>query len=376
MTEHYLDNSATTPVLREAAQKALDMMVREYGNPNSLHGKGFLARQEVEHARELVAARLGAQSGEVYFTSNGTEGNNIAVFGGARARKRQGNKIVTTAVEHDSVLNAVGALEKEGFEAVYLKPDRMGRISPEQILEAVDERTVLVSIMLVNNETGAIFPVKEAANAIRRKKAPALLHTDAVQAFGKLPFTPEKLGADLVTFSAHKLHAPKGVGGLYAAKKARILPLTFGGGQEKGMRPGTESTPLIAAFGEAVRLLPEPRTLLPQIEGLNSLLRTELIAMQAAIHSPEDALPYVLNFSAGTVRAETMLHFLSERGVYVSSASACGKGKRSHVLEAMGVEKEQILSALRVSFSRFSTQEDVQALICALREGLDTLARS
>lgn len=374
--EHYLDNSATTPVLQEAAQKAAELMTEGYGNPSSLHGLGFRARQELETARQLVAARLGAKPEELIFTSGGTEGNNLAIFGAVEAGKRRGNRIVTTLIEHDSVLNAVRELEKQGFEAVYLKPDCEGKIHGEQLFEAVDEKTVLVTLMLVNNETGVLLPVEAAAKAIRRKKAPALLHVDAVQAFGKLDFTPQKLGADLVTVSAHKLHGPKGAGALYVRKGARILPRAFGGGQERGLRSGTESVPLLCAFGEAVRLLPGVGETLPRIERLNTLLREGLAALpETAVHSPEDGLPYILNFSAGTVRAETMLHFLSERGVYVSSGSACGKAKPSHVLTAMDLPKEQIASALRVSFSRFSREEDVKALLCGLQEGLASLQR-
>ena len=372
--EHYLDNSATTRVLPEAARKAAEVMVEEYGNPSSLHTRGFRARQELEASRETVAARLGAKPEELYFTSGGTEGNNLALFGAALAKKRQGNRIVTTLAEHDSVLGTVGELEKQGFEVVRLRPDSEGHLSEEQLFDAVNEKTILVSMMLVNNETGAVFPVSAAARAIRRKKAPALLHTDAVQAFGQLEFSPAKLGADLCTVSAHKVHGPKGVGALYVSKSARILPHTFGGGQEKGLRPGTESVPLICAFGEAVRLLPKASEAGPEMERLNGLLRGKLRELpEVTVNSPEDGLPYILNFSAGRVRAETMLHFLAEQNIFVSSGSACGRAKPSHVLEAMGLPKERISSALRVSFSRFSEEDDVLALAEALKKGLRTL---
>lgn len=373
--EHYLDNSATTRVLPEAAEKAAFLMTEGYGNPSSLHTMGFAARQAVEEARSLVAARLGAEPQEIVFTSGGTESNNLALFGAALARKRLGNKIVTTAAEHDSVLGPCRELGKLGFQVVELKPDRQGRLPEEALLEAIDGETILVSVMLVNNETGAIFPVEAAARAIRRKKAPALLHVDAVQAFGKLPFTPKKLGADLVTVSAHKIHGPKGIGALYVGKGARIRPHVFGGGQERGLRSGTESAPLIGAFGEAARLLPDLREALGKVGALNALLREKLRELpEVTVHSPEDALPYVLNFSAGAVRGETMLHFLAQRQVYVSSGSACGKAKPSHVLEAMGLPPQQVSSALRVSFSRFSTPEDVEALVQGLKEGLERLA--
>lgn len=373
---HYLDNSSTTKVLEEAAQKAMLMMTGEYGNPSSLHSLGFRAKQELEGARAAVAARLGAQPQEVVFTSGGTEGNNLAVFGAAEAGKRRGNKIVTTMIEHDSVLNPMRELEKQGFEVLYLKPDEAGKISEEQLSEAIDEKTILVSVMLINNETGAVLPVKAAARAIKRKKAPALLHTDCVQAFGKLDFTPQKLGADLATVSAHKVHGPKGAGALYVRKGVHLPSRVFGGGQERGLRSGTENVPMLCAFGEAVRLLPKASETLPEIEKLNALLRRELEALpEVTVNSPEDALPYILNFSAGTVRAETMLHFLAERGVYVSSGSACGKAKASHVLAAMGLSRERLASSLRVSFSRFSTEEDVRALLHGLKEGLGSLQR-
>lgn len=374
--EHYLDNSATTQVLRPVAEKALELMVQEYGNPSSLHTKGFQARKQLEEARALVARRLGAQPEEVVFTSGGTESNNLAIFGAVQARRRLGNKIVTTAAEHDSVLNPCRELEKQGFEVVYCKPDPSGKLPEEALAEAIDGKTILVSVMLVNNETGAIFPVEAAARAIRRKKAPALLHVDAVQGFGKLPFTVKRLGADLLTLSGHKLHAPKGVGALYIKRDTRILPRTLGGGQERGLRSGTESVPLACALGEAVRLLPDPQEALEHVGALNRLLRERLSQLPGVVfHSPEDALPYVLNFSAGTVRGETMLHFLAQRGVYVSSGSACGRAKPSHVLEAMGLPGAQVQSALRASFSRFSTEGDVEALAEGVKQGLETLAR-
>ena len=377
LKEHYLDNSATTQVLPSVAQKAVELMVDEFGNPSSLHTRGFRARKLLEEARAQVAQRLGAQPEEITFTSGGTESNNLAIFGAAQARRRLGNKIVTTAAEHDSVLNPCRALEKQGFEVVYLKPDATGHLPEEALVQAIDEKTILVSVMLVNNETGAIFPVQAAGRAIRRKKAPALLHVDAVQGFGKLPFTVKKLGADLLTLSGHKIHGPKGIGALYVKKGVRILPQALGGGQERGMRSGTESVPLICALGEAVRLLPPAEEALEQVGKLNTLLREKLAQMpEVTVHSPEDGLPYVLNFSAGRVRGETMLHFLAERGVYVSSGSACGKAKPSHVLEAMDLPREQVESALRVSFSRFSTPADVEALVDGLKAGLDTLARS
>ncbi len=374
--EYYLDNSATTPVLPEAAKEAARVMTRDFGNPSSLHTKGFLAKKELEAARSTVASRLGARPEELVFTSGGTEANNLALLGAAMARRKLGNKIVTTALEHDSVLKPLKALESQGFAVEYLAPDESGAVSGEQLAGAIDKDTILVSLMLCNNETGAIFPVREAARAIKRQGAPALLHTDCVQAFCKLDFTPQKLGADLCTVSGHKIHAPKGVGALYVRQGAHILPQILGGGQERGLRSGTESLPLLAAFAKVVELAPRPAESLAHVEALNQMLRERLTALpEVEINSPAGALPYILNFSALGVRAETMLHFLSGRGVYVSSGSACGKAKPSHVLAAMGLSKERISSALRVSFSRFSTQEDVEALAEGVQAGLEGLMR-
>lgn len=377
MTEHYLDNSATTQVLQEAADKAVFLMRIRFGNPSSLHGMGIAAKFELDDARQLVASSLGADRSEIFFTSGGTEGNNLALFGAAYAKKRQGNKIVTTAAEHPSVLNTVKQLEKEGFAVTYIKPEKNGNIDPQAVLDAIDEHTVLVSIMHVNNETGAVFPVKAAADAICVKKSPALLHTDMVQSYGKLTLTPKKLGADLATVSGHKVHAPKGVGALYVRKGVRLSPRVFGGSQEKPVRPGTESLPLIGAFAEAVRHISGDHEAAARVLELNRYLRAELPNIPGiTIHSPYDAIPYVLGFSAGRVNAQTMLNFLSERGVYISSGSACDKGKPSHVLESMGLPKQQMDSALRVSFSHFSKKEDVDALLGALREGLTVLSHA
>ena len=376
MSEIYFDNSSTTKVCREAAEKVMEVMTENYGNPSSLHAMGFRAEQEMRAARAAVASLLDVRPEEIYFTSGGTESNNIALFGAARARKRRGRRIVTTAIEHPSVLNAMKKLEQEGFEVVYLKPDGRGHIAPEQIFRAVTPDTVLVSLMRVNNEVGSILPVEAAAEAIAAAKAPALLHMDAVQAFGKLPLRPRKLGVDLMSASAHKIHGPKGSGALYVRAGVHIEPLTYGGGQEKNLRPGTESVPLIAGFGAAVRALPDPETELAEMKKLNTFCRGQLAGIpDLAINSPDDALPYILNFSAGGVRAENMLHFLSERGIYVSSGSACSRGRESYVLRAMGLPQERIASALRLSFCRWNTEDEVRAFAAALKDGLAALTR-
>ncbi len=371
---HYLDNSATTRVSKTAADKAYEIMTEIYGNPSSLHLMGMNAEKELELARKRVSAALGATSEELFFTSGGTEANNTALFGAAYAKRRSGKRIVISSVEHSSVLEAAARLEQEGFEVVRIAPQIDGRVYAEDVAEAVNDDTILVSVMLVNNETGAVMPVKDIFEAARDKNDKIICHTDAVQAFGKLDFSPKKLGADLLSVSAHKVHAPKGCGALYIKRRVRIIPRQFGGEQEKKIRPGTEALPLIAAFGAACEEF--------DVEGngervaeLNGYARQRLLGIgEVVINSPENALPYVLNISAGRVRSETMLHFLEEREVFVSSGSACAKGKPSHVLGAMGIDRDRADSALRISFSKLNTKADVDALCEGIAEGLGTLA--
>ncbi len=377
MREAYLDNSATTRVCPEAAERAVRVMTETYGNPSSLHTKGLEAERELKSARVSVARLLSCEPREVYFTSGGTEANNLALFGAAYARRRLGNRIVTTAIEHSSVLESALELRRQGFDVVLLPPGADGRVSEQALFDAVDDQTILISVMLVNNELGSIQPVEAARRAVRLKKAPALVHVDAVQAFGKIPVRPAKLGADLLSVSAHKIHGPKGVGALYLAKSARILPRVFGGEQEQRLRPGTEALPLIAGFGAAVDALPDQAEERTQAAALRDRLLAGLEGIGGVrVNSPADGLPYILNFSVEGIRSETMLHHLASRGVYVSSGSACAKGKQSHVLEAMDYPAMRIVSALRVSFSRYNTPEDVDQLLAALKEGANTLARS
>ena len=377
MEEIYLDNSATTRVCEKSAEKVLELMTQCYGNPSSLHKKGLEAQREVAHARQVVAVSLGAQPREIIFTSGGTEANNLAVLGGAAASRRRGKRIVTTAIEHPSVLEPMRQLEKEGFEVVFLTPDADGRVPEEAVLKAVTGDTILISVMAVNNELGSIQPIEVLKKAVKRAGAPALVHVDGVQAYGKLPLRPEKLGIDLLTVSGHKIHGPKGVGALYVSKNARILPRTFGGGQERELRPGTEAAPLIAGLGAAVEELPDWRQAYSRMEKLRDYTLQKLSGLEGVeVNSPVEGLPYLLNFSALGIRSETMLHFLAQRGIYVSSGSACAKGKQSHVLKAAGLPDSRISSAIRVSFSRENTERDVDALAEGVREGLACLARA
>ena len=377
MKEIYLDNSATTMVCPEAAQKALEMMTEKYGNPSSLHSKGFEAQKEVEAAREQLARRLSVQKEEIYFTSGGTESNNTAVFGAASALARRGSRIVTTAIEHSSVLEAVQQLEQKGFEVIRLKPDSKGRITKEALSEAINQQTILVSVMAVNNETGAIQPIEGIRRLIDRAGAPALFHVDGVQAFGKMIKKKKKAGIDLLSISSHKIHGPKGVGALYIRKGARILPLHFGGEQENRLRPGTEAVPLICAMGEAVRVLPDCTDELTVMQRLNRRCREQLGAIGSVrFNSDEDCLPYILNFSVVGIRSETMLHHLAQRNIYVSSGSACARGKKSHVLTAAGLSADIADSAVRVSFSRYNTEEEIDEFCKEIANADKTLARS
>ena len=355
-TNVYLDNSATTAVCRSAAQAACDMMTQNYGNPSSLHAKGLEAEKEITKARSSIAKLLSAEKSEIYFTSGGTEANNLAVFGAVNARRRMGSRIVTTAIEHSSVFESCKELERQGFEVVFLKPEKGGSVTPEQIFDAVDNRTVLISIMLVNNETGAIQPVETARKAAVQKRA------------------PRRLGVDLLTVSAHKIHGPKGVGALYVKNGVRITPRAFGGEQENRLRPGTEAAPLIAGFGAAVREIDLNDT--EQVRSLRDYCVRQVSKLERTVlHSDERCLPYIINFSVLGIKSETMLHFLASKGIYVSSGSACAKGKKSHVLSALGISAEESDSALRVSFSKYNTRADVDCLIEAIKQGMNTLVR-
>ena len=377
MKEIYLDNSATTAVCKEAAEKALEIMTEKYGNPSSLHSKGLEAQHELETARQITADFLSADKSEIFFTSGGTEGNNTAIFGTAQALKRRGNRIVTTAFEHSSVIEAMQKLQKDGFEVVFIEPERNGKISREKIINSITKDTILVSIMAVNNEIGTIQPIECVHRAIEKSGSPALFHVDAVQAFGKIPLKPKKLGIDIMTASSHKIHGVKGAGILYLRKGARIIPLHYGGEQEKKIRPGTEPLPAICGMAAAIKALPDMNEEKGQMRELWSYCCEQLLTIDnVVINSPDDCLPYIINFSVKGIRSETMLHFLASKNIYVSSGSACAKGKKSHVLVSLGLEPELTDSAIRASFSRYNTKDDIDELVSAIKIANDTLARA
>ncbi|MBQ3329586.1 MAG: cysteine desulfurase [Ruminococcus sp.] len=375
MDNHYLDNSATTQVCKEAADAAYTMMRINYGNPSSLHQMGIRAEEAVEEARRIIADSLSVQAKNIFFTSGGTEANNTVLFGAAQALKRRGDRIIVSAVEHSSVYESAKRLSELGYDVQFAPVNADGVIDIDAFKGLLTDKTILVSVMTVNNETGSIQPIERIAKLVHKNCPEALFHTDAVQAYGKIPLKPKKLGVDLMSLSAHKIHGAKGCGALYIRDGARILPLLYGGEQQHKLRPGTESAPLIAAFATAVVCLDISQNM-EYIKRLNAYALETLKAIDSiSINSPDNALPYIINISVSGIRSETMLHHLEESGVYVSSSSACAKGKRSYVLEAMGVPDDRIDSSLRISFSKYNIKEDIDALVEGLREGIATLQR-
>lgn len=360
----YFDNSATTKPCEKAVKAMINSLEELWGNPSSLHHEGVKAEKALEGARASVAKALGCESSEIFFTSGGTESNNLAIFGVVEKMKRLGKRIVSTAVEHPSVDEALTRLENEGFQVVRVPLNEDRELNEQALFEAITKDTVLVTLMLVNNELGTIMPVQSAKSAILRVKSPAILHVDAVQAFGKLPFSPSSLGADLITISSHKIYGPKGVGALYIKKGTKLAPLLFGGEQENKLRPGTEATPAIVGFSAAVENLENINGQLEKIGKLRDYLLAKLNEIEGIeINSPKNALPYITNISVISHKSETMLNFLSSKGICVSSGSACSKGKKSKVLVAAGLSQKAVDSALRISFSRHTTKEEIDYFI-------------
>ena len=375
MAAVYLDNSATTRVCRAAADKAHELMTDVYGNPSSLHTMGYRAEQELTAARRAVAQMMGCEPEAVYFTSGGTEANNLAVLGSVEAHPHGGRHIVTTAVEHASVSACCDRLEAQGYEVTRLVPDRNGVLTAAQIAEACRPDTVLVAVMLVNNEIGARFPLEQAVAAVRKRSPKAHIHCDAVQAAGKLPLRAARWDVDSMAVSAHKIHGPKGCGALYLRRGARVIPRNLGGKQESSIRCGTEAAPLIAAFGAAVEQLPPSHIQMAHYDSLRQRLLEGLANdPRVVFHLPENGVPYIIHLSLPGWRSETLLHFLAQREIYVSSGSACSKGAKSPVLTALGLPEAEIDSALRISLCRDNTLEDIDRLVQALQEAMAQLA--
>ena len=370
----YFDNSATTAPCCEAVNAVSHAMTKCWGNPSSLHAVGNEAKDLLDSSREEIAKALSCAPEEIFFTSGGTESNNLALYGAAYQMHRMGKRIVSTSVEHSSIEDTLTKLESEGFEVIRLKVDNYGRINEKDLYAAVNSNTILISMMLVNNEVGTIMPVQAAKRAAMMARSPALIHCDAVQAFGKMPLKPATLGVDLMTISSHKIHGPKGVGAIYIRKGVKIKPRAFGGEQENKIRPGTEAMPAIAGFAAAAKALPDPQKELEHIRMLRDYMVSKFEELgDIVINSPPDALPYVTNISVLGIKSEPMLNFLSSKGICVSSGSACSKGKKSHVLMQMGLDRRRLDSPIRISFSRFTTVQEIDALILGIAEGKNTI---
>ena len=369
----YFDYAATTPVRPEAAQ-ALSDALGCFGNPSSRYEYGREAAQRVKLDREIIARALGCAPAEVYFTSCGTESDNWALRRGVELSRRKGKHIVTTAVEHAAVLETCRDLERQGYEVTYLKPDKKGRIGVEQLIAALREDTVLVSMMLVNNETGVILPVAECVRAVKAADPAILFHCDAVQGFLKTEYPLARLGADLIAVSAHKVGAPKGVGALYVKKGVRLRPLLTGGGQEDGLRSGTEATAQIAAFAAAVRAVAADKDRLERTAAIKAYTLDQLKAAlpKLEVISPGDA-HHICAVTLPGYKSEVVVRVLGDRGVCVSSGSACHKGKPSHVFAAMGLPRPWLDGTLRLSFSPETTREEADALVQALKEAAGSL---
>lgn len=384
--EAYFDNSATTRCSDGVASLMQHIFTEDYGNPASLHRKGVEAERYVREARTRICKTLKAGERELIFTSGGTESDNLAIIGGALANQRAGHHLITTKIEHPAVANAMRHLEELGFEVTWLDVDARGLISLDELGEAVRGDTVLVSIMYVNNEIGSVLPIAEAARRIREKNPNTLFHVDAVQAYGKLPIQPKKLGVDLLSASGHKIHGPKGVGFLYVKEKTKLQPILFGGGHQWGLRSGTENVPGIAGLGLSCEEAYEDFAAKQEyLYGLRSAFIERLRALPYAHVNgdarcfPEEttAAPHIVSVSFDSVRSEVLLHALEDKGIYVSAGSACSSNKpaASATLQAIGIKEEYLDTTLRFSFSVYNTMEEIDYCAGVLQELVPMLAR-
>ena len=379
--EVYLDNSATTRVFDSVRDVMVQAMMADYGNTSSRHMKGVEAENYVKTAREEIAKSLKVKEKEIIFTSGGTESNNMALIGVAMANKRAGNHLITTGIEHASIYNTMIFLEEQGFRVTYLPTDKNGHVSLDALREAICDETILVSVMYVNNEMGAVEPIEEIAKIIKEKKSKAYFHVDAIQAYGKYVIRPKKRGIDLLSVSGHKIHGPKGVGFLYVDEKVKIKPIIFGGGQQKNMRSGTENVPGCAGMGMAVKeMYTDHDAKVEQIYALKERMVKGLQEIEGVtVHglTGRDSAPQIVSAGFEGVRAEVLLHALEDRGVYVSSGSACSSNHPgiSGTLKGIGVKDSLLDSTLRFSFGLFNTEEDVDYCLAQLRELLPMLRR-
>lgn len=369
----YFDNSATTKPCREAVEAVTQALTSGWGNPSSLYSFGIEAAGQLRACRVKVASALGAEPDRVFFTSGGTEADNWAIFGTIGRMGKRGRHIVTTAVEHHAILNCMKQLEAQGFQVTYLQPDKEGNISLESLRQALRRDTILVSIMMVNNETGAVMPISQMAKLTHKLCPDAYFHTDAVQGFLKIPFQAKTLGADLISISSHKIHGPKGAGALYISPRLKSFPpIIFGGGQENGYRSGTEATPAIAGFAAAAAAVGSTFPVDTQQEKalLHSLIG-KLSALDGVVINGSHQAPHILSISIPGVPTQNTINILQDSGICVSAGSACAKGHRSHVLSAMRLPPEVIDSSIRVSLSRETNREEIDALV----KGIEAVLR-
>ena len=368
----YLDNSATTKPCKEAVEAMTEALTKSWANPSALYGFGFDAAKQLRISRHAVAAAMGAEPDRIFFTSGGTEADNWAIFGTVKRMGKRGKHIITTAIEHHAVLNCMKDLESQGFEVTYLQPDNLGNISVDSLKAALRKDTILVSIMMVNNEVGSVMPIQQMAKLIHKLCPDAIFHTDAVQGFLKIPFSAKTLGADLITVSSHKIHGPKGAGALYISPRLKSFPaLLLGGGQENGYRSGTEGTPAILGFAAAAATgavsfredTQKEKTL------LNSLVEKLSAITGIVINGAHDA-PHILSLSIPGVPTQSTINILQDHGICVSAGSACAKGHRSHTLTAMNLPPEVIDSSFRISLCRDNTQEELDMLVAVLKKDI------
>ncbi|MBS7148396.1 MAG: cysteine desulfurase [Intestinibacter bartlettii] len=375
--EIYLDNSATTKPYQEVVDKMVLALTTQYGNPSSIYKKGIEVEREIKEIRRNIARSLGAKETEIYFTSGGTECNNTIIRSVVNLNKKTKNHIISTVIEHPSVLNTLKDLEADGFEVTYLPVGKDGKISLEDLKNAIKKETILVSVMHVNNEIGTIQPIEEIGKYLKSLDEKVYFHVDGVQSYAKIKFRPSRYNIDFMSVSGHKLHGPKGIGFMYVKENNRIKPLLTGGGQEIGIRSGTENVPGIYGIGEAIRILNQDlEGTIDKIRGLRDLLKEEILANidNVKINSPEDGVCHVLNVSFRGVRGEVLLHYLEQKEIYVSTGSACSsKKKGSHVLNAIGLTPDEIEGAIRFSLSDLNTKEEIMQTVEVLKESVSDL---
>lgn len=379
--EVYLDNSATTKCFVQVADLMTQILCEDYGNPSSLHRKGVQAEQYIRYAKEVLARNLKVSEKEIFFTSGGTESDNLALMGGAYANCRSGRHLITTQIEHPAILQTMKHLEEEGFRVTYLPVDEKGCIRLEDLERAITGETILVSIMHTNNEVGSVQPIAEAGALIKRKNPRILFHVDAVQGYGKYRIFPKKLKIDMLSVSGHKIHGPKGTGFLYVDEKVKLKPILFGGGQQNGIRSGTENVPGIAGFGLAAKLAHtdfEKKT--EKMNELRLRLKKRITdeIKDISVNTPEEGTaPHILNVSFKGAKSEVILHTLEKDGIYVSSGSACSSHRKapSYVLTAIGLEKEYIDGSIRFSLSEFNTAEEIDFVADKLKRAVEQIRK-